>query len=205
MIFASAFTVYVLGLRHGADPDHLAAIDSMTRNAAVRSPRLSRFVGAFFAGGHTVMVIAIAALVGLLGTRFAAHGDLVERIGTWISIVVLVLLAALNLRQLARGETDRVMGARLGCCPKRCAKAVIRPSPSSSACSSASALKRRARVAAYATAFGAHAGIAGAVLVGAMFCLGMITTDTLDSVLVTGSLRTVRGVCHRSCACGSGR
>jgi len=33
MIFTSAFTVYALGLRHGADPDHLAAIDNLTRNS----------------------------------------------------------------------------------------------------------------------------------------------------------------------------
>ena len=105
MISTSAFTVYALGLRHGADPDHLAAIDTMTRNTAVRHPRLSRFVGTFFAGGHTVMVVAIAALVGLLGAHFAAQSDLVETIGTLISIVVLLLLAALNLRQLFRGES----------------------------------------------------------------------------------------------------
>jgi high-affinity nickel-transport protein len=36
----------------------------------------------------------------------------------------------------------------------------------------------------YSVAFGVRAGVLGAVLVGAMFCLGMICTDTLDSVLV---------------------
>jgi high-affinity nickel permease len=184
MIFTSAFTVYALGLRHGADPDHLAAIDSMTRNAVVRSPRMSRFVGALFAGGHTVMVIAIAALVGLLGTRFASHGDLVERIGTWISIAVLLLLAALNVRQLLRGETDRVAGARLRLLPK-----ALRDAGNPAVAIVVGLLfgfgfETSSQVAAYATAFGAHGGVSGAVLVGAMFCFGMITTDTLDSVLV---------------------
>ena len=40
------------------------------------------------------------------------------------------------------------------------------------------------QIATYAVAFGADKGVLGAVFVGAMFCLGMITTDTLDSVLV---------------------
>jgi high-affinity nickel-transport protein len=40
------------------------------------------------------------------------------------------------------------------------------------------------QLAAYAVAFGADAGIAGALAVGAMFSAGMICTDTLDSVLV---------------------
>ena len=53
MIGLGAFTVFVLGMRHGADPDHLAAIDNVTRNAYVKTPLLSRFVGTFFAGGHS--------------------------------------------------------------------------------------------------------------------------------------------------------
>src|ERR1700758_3494994 len=110
MMFTSAFTVYALGLRHGADPDHLAAIDNLTRNSLRRAPRLSRFIGTLFAGGHTIMVLSIAALAGYLGTRFALHGNTIETIGTWISIVVLLALAAINLRQLSRGESDRVFG-----------------------------------------------------------------------------------------------
>jgi high-affinity nickel-transport protein len=184
MMFASAFTLYALGLRHGADPDHLAAIDAMTRNAAARAPRWSRFVGAFFAGGHAVMVIAIAALVGLLGVHFAAQGDLIERIGTWISIVVLIVLALLNVRQLMRGETDRVAGARLGLMPK-----ALRESGSPLLAAVVGLLfgfgfETSSQIAAYATAFGARAGVLGSIAVGATFCLGMMTTDTLDSLLV---------------------
>ncbi len=97
MIFASAFTVFALGLRHGADPDHLAAIDNLTRNSLATKPFLSRFVGTLFAGGHTVMVLAIAALVGFLGTKFGSHARLIETIGTWISILVLFVIAGVNL------------------------------------------------------------------------------------------------------------
>ncbi|MBV8491039.1 MAG: DUF4331 family protein, partial [Candidatus Eremiobacteraeota bacterium] len=184
MIVPSAFTVFALGLRHGADPDHLAAIDTMTRNAAARNPRASRFVGALFAGGHTVMVVAIAALVGMFGSRFAAHGAAIETAGTWISIGVLLLLASLNLRQLLRGESDRVAGARLRLLPK-----ALRESGRPALAIVVGLLfgfgfETSSQIAAYATAFGAHAGVAGAVLVGAMFCVGMIVTDTLDSFLV---------------------
>ena len=93
MIGFGAFAVFALGLRHGADPDHIAAIDNLTRNSFEKRPFLSRFVGTLFAGGHTIMVLAIAALVGYLGTTFAPHGALIEAIGTWISI--------------ARARTDR--------------------------------------------------------------------------------------------------
>ena len=93
MIGAGAFAVFALGLRHGADPDHLAAIDNLTRNSFDERPWLSRFCGTMFAGGHSVMVLSIAGLVGFLGARFAGHGALIETIGTWISIVVLVAIA----------------------------------------------------------------------------------------------------------------
>ncbi|MHB8357820.1 MAG: HoxN/HupN/NixA family nickel/cobalt transporter, partial [Vulcanimicrobiaceae bacterium] len=49
VIATGAFTVFALGLRHGADPDHVAAIDNLTRNCAPRRSPWTRFVGTFFA------------------------------------------------------------------------------------------------------------------------------------------------------------
>jgi high-affinity nickel-transport protein len=183
VIFLSAFTVFVLGLRHGADPDHLAAIDNVTRNAYVKTPLLSRFVGTFFAAGHAAMVLAISALVGLLGTRFAEHGDAIERIGTWVSIVVLLAVAAMNVRTLRMGGT-RVAGAKTALLPKR-----LREGSSALLAIPIGLLfgfgfETSSQIAAYAAAFGAGHGIGGALIVGAMFSVGMICTDTLDSVLV---------------------
>jgi len=184
MMFASAFTVYTLGLRHGADPDHLAAIDNLTRNSLRRAPRLSRFIGTLFAGGHTVMVLAIAALIGYVGTRFAVHGNTIEDIGTWLSIVVLLALAALNLRQLHLGQSDRVFGIKTRIMP-----AVLRNGTSPWLALPVGLLfgfgfETSSQIATYALAFGADAGVTGALIVGAMFCGGMICTDTLDSLFV---------------------
>ncbi|MDB5070790.1 MAG: putative High-affinity nickel/cobalt transport protein [Candidatus Eremiobacteraeota bacterium] len=183
MIGPGAFTVFVLGMRHGADPDHLAAIDNVTRNAYVKTPFLSRFVGTFFAGGHTIMILALSALVGLLGTRFAAHGPLIERIGTWVSIVVLLVIAALNVHMLRSGGT-RVAGAKTRLLPRR-----LRDGSSALVAIPIGLLfgfgfETSSQIAAYAVVFGADAGIAGALIVGGMFSAGMICTDTLDSVLV---------------------
>jgi len=184
MILTSAFTVYALGLRHGADPDHLAAIDNLTRNAIEKKPFLSRFVGTLFAGGHTIMVLAIAALVGYLGSRFATHSALIERIGTWVSIVVLLAIATMNGRQLASGTTDRIAGAKTRLLPK-----FLREGQSPWLAIPVGLLfgfgfETSSQVAAYAVAFGAEAGVVGALVVGSMFCAGMITTDTLDSVFI---------------------
>jgi high-affinity nickel-transport protein len=184
MIGLSAFAVFALGLRHGADPDHLAAIDNVTRSSYARTPFLSRFVGTMFAGGHAVMVLALSALVGLLGSRFAAHSALIETVGTWISIVVLLGIAALNIRQLRNGQTDRIAGAKTRLLPR-----ALREGTSAYLAVPIGLLfgfgfETSSQVATYAVAFGADAGVWGAVLVGSMFSLGMIVTDTLDSVLV---------------------
>ena len=184
MIFTSAFTVYALGLRHGADPDHLAAIDNLTRNSLRRAPRFSRFSGTLFAGGHTIMVLAIAALVGYLGTRFALHGSAIETIGTWISIVVLLALAGINLHQLAKGQNDRVFGMKARLMPS-----ALRNGTSPWLAVAVGLLfgfgfETSSQIAAYAVAFGADAGVLGALFVGAMFCGGMVCTDTLDSLFI---------------------
>src|SRR3977135_1593254 len=61
--------VFALGLRHGFDPDHLVAIDGLTRSSARARPGMSRWSGLFFSLGHG----AVVTLVGL-GVAVAA-GD----------------------------------------------------------------------------------------------------------------------------------
>lgn len=183
MIGLGAFTVFVLGLRHGADPDHLAAIDNVTRNAFVRTPLLSRFVGTFFATGHSLMVLAISMLVGIAGSRFASHGELIETIGTWISIVVLLAVAAMNIRTLRAGGS-RVAGAKTRLLPR-----ALRDSSNALLAFPIGFLfgfgfETSSQIAAYSVAFAVNGGLVGGLIVGVTFSLGMICTDTLDSLLV---------------------
>jgi high-affinity nickel-transport protein len=183
MIAAGAFAAFALGLRHGADPDHLAAIDNLTRNSYDDRPWLSRFCGALFAGGHSLMVLSIAALVGFLGTRFSAHGATIETVGTWISIAVLVLIALLNLRQLRHGEM-RLAGLKTRLLPR-----VLRDGTSPWLAVPVGLLfgfgfETSSQIATYAVAFGINSGVVGALFIGVAFCAGMFCTDTLDSVIV---------------------
>lgn len=183
MIGLGAFAVFALGLRHGADPDHIAAIDNLTRNSYDEKPWLSRFCGSLFAGGHSIMVLSIAGLVGLLGTQLGAYAKTIETIGTWISIVVLVAIAVLNLRQL-RSDPTRLVGVKTRLLPR-----ALREGSSPWLAIPVGLLfgfgfETSSQVATYAVAFGVGSGVVGALVVGAMFCLGMLCTDTLDSVLI---------------------
>jgi high-affinity nickel-transport protein len=182
-MLVAALSVFVLGLRHGADPDHLAIIDNLTRNAHERAPWGSRFVGTLFAGGHSVMVLAIAALVGFLGTWAGPYRALIEQVGGWVGVAVLLFVASLNLIQLA--FSDDVTGSpRTKIIPAawRASSHVLTALPAGLLFGLG--FETSSQLATYAIAFSAGAGIIGAVLIGLAFCFGIICTDTLDGLLV---------------------
>jgi high-affinity nickel-transport protein len=95
--------VFLLGLRHGLDADHLAAIDGLTRVASARGGgRLHpRLCGALFSLGHGAVVLAIAGGVGLLGSRWTPPGWF-ELLGALVSIGFLTLLGVVNLAAVLR-------------------------------------------------------------------------------------------------------
>ncbi len=106
--------VFVLGLRHGMDPDHLATIDGLTRFNSDSRKRLSRWCGFLFSLGHGLVVSAIAVAVGLLAGEWivpAWLGDL----GAWVSILFLLTLGWLNLAAVVAakpGEIVRPVGLK---------------------------------------------------------------------------------------------
>lgn len=155
----------------------------MTRNSYERQPYWSRFVGTLFAGGHSVMVLAIAALIGAFGGAFHAYAESIELAGTWLSLGILFLVAGLNIVQLRAGG-DVVGGVR----SKALSKA-LRESTHILVALPVGLLfglgfETSSQLATYAVAFASGAGALGAVAIGLAFCVGIICTDTLDSVLV---------------------
>jgi len=83
-----------LGLRHGVDPDHLAAIDGLSRI------RPSRWNGILFAVGHGALVTLLAVGVGgLLANKL-------EHYAPWL----LISLGALNLWRLTNPVVHRHFG-----------------------------------------------------------------------------------------------
>lgn len=100
--------VFVLGLKHGLDADHLATIDGLTRFNSRRNPRLARWCGLLFSLGHGAVVIAISLIVGVLASRWSVP-EWVEDLGVWISIGFLVLLGLANLRAVLNAPRHEVV------------------------------------------------------------------------------------------------
>ena len=98
---ALCLLVFVLGMRHGFDADHLATIDGLTRfNARSRSP-FARWCGVLFSLGHGGVVIAIALLVSL-ASGAAQVPDWLEGFGTLVSVLFLLALGGANLLAVLR-------------------------------------------------------------------------------------------------------
>lgn len=111
---ALAGVVFLLGLKHGLDPDHLAAIDGLTRFNARRRPLVSRWSGLLFSAGHGVVVTLVAVAAATVATQWRLPGW-VDAMGTWLSIAFLALLGAANLLAVLRaapGEAPHPVGLR---------------------------------------------------------------------------------------------
>jgi high-affinity nickel-transport protein len=96
-----AVLAYTFGLRHAFDADHIAAIDNTTRKLLARSGGRPLGVGFFFSLGHSSVVFALAAGLGIATASvkaklptFRHYGGLV---GTGVSGAFLVAIGVLNL------------------------------------------------------------------------------------------------------------
>ncbi len=95
-LLALALLVFVLGLKHGLDADHLATIDGLTRFNSREHPGLARYCGMLFSFGHGIVVISIALFVSVLANQWQVP-KWIEAFGAWVSIVFLIALGLANL------------------------------------------------------------------------------------------------------------
>jgi high-affinity nickel-transport protein len=91
--------VFLLGLKHGFDPDHLVAIDGFARTSR------SRWCGVFFSLGHGVVVTLVALTVAVAASDWQPPGWL-ERLGAWISISILLALGCANAIMVLRARSS---------------------------------------------------------------------------------------------------
>ena len=100
VLLGTASLAYTFGLRHGVDPDHIAAIDNVTRKLMQEGKR-PLYAGFFFALGHsTVVVIAsvfVALSVAALQTRFEGFRQIGGVIGTSVSALFLLGISLANI------------------------------------------------------------------------------------------------------------
>jgi high-affinity nickel-transport protein len=186
--------VFLLGLKHGLDPDHLAAIDGLARCNVARRPRLARWSGLLFSAGHGAVVTAVAILVATVATGWRAPAWL-EDAGLWISVAFLAALGAANLAAVARtprGEVVRPPALR-GRIFGRLARAehpVLIAAVGAAFAISFDTLSQ----AVLFSITGSHlAGWLFAATLGLVFTAGMMATDAVNGLWVSRLLRAADG------------
>lgn len=104
--------VFVLGLRHGIDADHIATIDGLTRLRHGR--RGAAWCGALFAWGHGSAVLLIVGALAVASGGWKPPAWLAP-LGAGVSITLLAALGLANLRaalNTAPGEVVALRGLR---------------------------------------------------------------------------------------------
>jgi nickel/cobalt transporter (NiCoT) family protein len=99
ILLGTASLAYTLGLRHAVDPDHIAAIDNVTRKLMQEGKRPIS-AGLFFALGHSSVVIIASLLValsiGALKAKFDWFKEVGGIVGTSVSAMFLLVIAVIN-------------------------------------------------------------------------------------------------------------
>lgn len=182
--------VFLLGLKHGFDPDHLAAIDGLARFNAKQRPRLARWSGLLFSLGHGVVVTAVAIAVATVATGWSAPPWL-EGAGAWISIAFLALMGGANLAAALRtpaGVMVRPVGMRTRLFARlaRVDHPVLVAAVGAAFALSFDTISQ----AVLFSVTGSHvAGWLFAAALGLVFTAGMATTDALNGLWVSRLLR----------------
>lgn len=188
--FALATLVFVLGMKHGFDADHLATIDGLTRYNARCNPALARFCGVLFSLGHGAVVLAIALVVSTLAEHWQVP-EWMEVFGAWVSIAFLLALGMLNLHAVlsARpGEIVQPLGlkGRLFSRLQHTGQPLLIAAVGALFAFSFDTMSQAALFALTATQFG---GWEHALTLGLLFMLGMLVTDGINGLWISHLIR----------------
>jgi len=175
--------IFLLGLRHGLDPDHIVVIDNLTFRAVDERPVWARWTGTLFAVGHSLSVAIVAIGVALMAGT-VTWPEWIAVAVDWAVVGLLLLVGVLNLKALRQPAYSPV-GWRVALVPR-----VLRTSSHPLAVVFVGIIfglvfDTATQAAAWGAAAAAGSGVAGAMWVALAFAAGMILTDTADSLIVT--------------------
>lgn len=182
---ALCLLIFVLGLKHGFDADHLATIDGLTRVNQRRGRAWARYCGTFFSLGHGAVVVLVAVVVGTLARRWAVPHWL-DAFGAWTSIGMLAALGLVNIRAVlttAPHEVARMVGFK-GRFLGRLAQAGAPAWVALVGALFALSFDTLSQAALFALAASQMGGLQRALLVALMFVSGMLVTDGVNGLWI---------------------
>lgn len=180
---AGLATLFALGLRHGLDPDHIAAIDGMTLRAHDQGHAHARWTGGLFSLGHGLVVIVIAVLTAALSSQIKPP-ESVLTVAKWIPLVFLMWVGIVNLIALLKPFDYQPVSVRGRWLPKRWQG---RSDPLAAVVVGvlfALVFDTVTLAATWGFAASTQGGIWVGLVAGLSFTFGMVLCDTADSWLI---------------------
>jgi high-affinity nickel-transport protein len=182
--------VFTLGLKHGLDADHLAAIDGLARYNAGQGRAVARWCGSLFSLGHGAVVMLIALAIGALTGSWQVPAW-IEDLGALISIGFLFLIGFANLHAVLTTDPSRVVatvavkGRFLGGL-QRTGNPLAIALVGALFALSFDTMSQAALFAVVGTQYG---GTGHAAVLGLAFTLGMLVTDGVNGLWIARLIR----------------
>ncbi|WP_052134913.1 HoxN/HupN/NixA family nickel/cobalt transporter [Sphingomonas sp. 37zxx] len=180
--------MFVLGLRHGLDPDHVAVIDNIVFRTVDRRPQLALWTGTLFALGHSFSVASVAVGVSLAAGAFSMPGWVAGLVDGAV-VALLLVVGTLNLRALLRQGDYTPVGWRTHLIPQRLRNSTHPAAVIAIGVIFGLVFDTATQAAAWGAAATAKGGTTAALAIALSFAAGMLLADTLDSQIVGRLLR----------------
>ena len=187
---ALSFVVFLFGMKHGFDADHLATIDGLTRFNVAAGRRWARFCGVLFSLGHGAVVVGVALAVSTLARQWQTP-EWLENFGAWVSIAFLLALGFLNIQAVllaAPGEVVQPVGCK-GRLLGRFARAASPVYVAIVGALFALSFDTVTQAALFALTAAQFGGWRDALMMGLLFMLGMLVTDGINGFWISRLIR----------------
>jgi nickel/cobalt transporter (NiCoT) family protein len=183
MTWSGVLLMFLLGFRHGFDPDHIAIIDGISVRYSNSRPGLARWTGTLFALGHGSVVTVIAVMISQFSHAFS-FPQKVWAILDWVPGILLIVVGALNLRALISKESHHSHGLKTWLLPRKLKNSSHPLSIVLIGILFAMVFDTNTQAAAWA--YSASSGSSGshALMLGLCFTAGMMLTDSMDSQIL---------------------
>jgi high-affinity nickel-transport protein len=187
--FTGFVILFVLGLRHGLDPDHITIIDGYTYRLHLKKNNWARWVGTLFTFGHGIMVTVIAFALSILRNNFEMP-VMLDIIVEWASSMILFLVGISNLVALIRQDKGNSRVLKKWLLPSSFENNVNPFTVIITGVIFGFIFDTSSQIAAFGYAISVSNQWMYAILGGTVFSLGLIVTGTCDSMLLSKLLKT---------------
>lgn len=181
--------LFILGLRHGLDPDHITVIDNYTYRLHENKNTWSRWVGTLFTFGHGVMVTLIALALSYLKNHFKVP-SWVDFLLNWLPMVLLLVMGIGNTISLSQAKIGNSLSVKKHLIPKFLDKNLNPFTVFLTGIIFGFIFDTSSQIAAFGLAVSGTHHWLFSVIGGIIFSIGLIFTGTVDSYLLSKLLKT---------------